>query len=110
MCNENSGYFLIVLPEGHLCFAIWALIVSVMIYRCGLCLRMILVMDHLRCRWLVTCSFGVYWMVCLALVGGFVRLMVLSVASVTLRSRSYRRSFDPVTTLLLVLPALLNKS
>lgn len=67
-CNENSGHFIIVLSKGSLCFVTRALALAVLVYRCGLCLRKILVVDLsiggwrlvtllvlTRCAW---CRFG----------------------------------------------------
>lgn len=67
-CNENSDHFIIVLSKGCLCFVAWVLTLAVVVYRCGLCLRTILVVDLsiggwrlvtllvlTRCAW---CRFG----------------------------------------------------
>lgn len=54
-CNENSGHFIIVLSKGSLCFVTRALALAVVVYRCGLCLRTILVVDlSIGGWWLVT--------------------------------------------------------
>lgn len=43
--NENSGHFLIFLPESGLCFRVWLIVAAVMVYFCELCMWSILLVD-----------------------------------------------------------------
>lgn len=70
--------FLIVLFEGGLCFAIWALAVAIMVYHREHCLQVIPVVIVLRCWWVVASSFTISWM-CANIGGRLVHLVGFAV-------------------------------
>lgn len=44
---ENSSHLLIVLPEGGLCFAVWSMVLTLMVYFCDLYTWTIVVVTEL---------------------------------------------------------------